>query len=234
MNRPHPISAVLGALAGVAFAVLLFVSVAVVDPLREGTNQEFTDWWSDSGNQGASVLSMYTRLLAVPFFLVFLAQVRAKLRGNEEHDWNGLVFGAGIAFATAVAISAIFRGVIAQDVRVADQPLPAADTLRFATMLSYQTFGLAAMSLACVMIAATSVVVFQARVFARWLAWLGAVVALGTAVAVVALAGGLAIPLLLIWVLGCSFELIRTRQGQQETIPSRAALGPAGDIALER
>jgi hypothetical protein len=57
--------------------------------------------------------------------------------------------------------------------------------------------------------ATTSWLIVRTAVFGRWLAWVGAVAALLVVLANVALAGVLAIPAMLIWVLATSVAMWR-------------------------
>ncbi|OAI40957.1 hypothetical protein AYO38_00825 [bacterium SCGC AG-212-C10] len=234
MNRAQPYSLILGAISGVAFAVLMFVGVAAVDPIREGSGQEFVDWWSVASNQEALLTSMYARLLAVPVFMIFFTQLRTKLRASErQSEWLDIATGGAIAFVVALALSGLLRGVIAQDVRIADQELPGGDTLRFASMLSYQSYGLLVMGFATVTMAAVSVVILQTRMMGRWLGWTGIVIAAISAIAVVALMGAFATPLVILWSLASSVELVRTRNAAPAAASARRVT-PAGEVVLER
>ena len=213
MNRSTPLSSTLGALAGVGFAVLFLFSLAVIDPLKNPTNQELLTWWADVGKQRDSMISMYSMLLSAPLFLIFLVQLCNRLRsaGQSAESWSGLVFGAGVAYVALVAVTAFSRGVIAQSIRVSDEPIPGPDTLRYATALSQAAFSLAAIPFAAIVVAAGSVIIVRTGVLARWLGWLGLVVAAVSLVTVLLLVGALASPLILLWVVATSFVIWRTR-----------------------
>ena len=213
MNRSAPLSSTLAALAGVAFALLFFFSLAVVDPQRDVTDQQLLTWWSDAAKQRDTIVSMYAMLLSAPFFLVFLVELRNRLRsaGPNAESWSGLVFGAGIAFVALLAVTAFSRGVIAQSIRFSDDPIPGPDTLRYATALSQAAFGIAAIPFVAIAVTTASVIILRTGALARWLGWLGIVVAAASLVAIVALVGALASPLVLIWVVAASFLIWRTR-----------------------
>src|SRR3954451_9373119 len=119
-----------GAVAGVAFSVLWFVSVAAVDPQRGVTDQELQTWWADSGNRTGYIFSMYTLMLACPLFLFFIARLRTRLRAVDASGWADLVFACGIVVTTTLGVAAAIRGVVASSMRFADEPLPGVDTLR--------------------------------------------------------------------------------------------------------
>ena len=213
MNRTSPFSSTLGALAGVAFAFFFFGSVWIAEPLGQATDQELLAWWSDSGKLRETFISMYFLVLAAPLFLVFLVHLCNRLRsaGQNAESWTGLVFGAGVAFSALLAVTAISRGVLAQSIRFSDEPIPGPDTLRYATELSGALFGMGAIPFAAITVAIASGIVVQTGVLARWLGWLGFVVAALTLALVVLLIGAFAIPLITLWVAAASFVMWRSR-----------------------
>jgi len=217
-------SRISGAIAGVVFALLVFFSLTTVDPLREAGDTELLEWWSDEGNQQASYLSMYFRLLAIPFLLGFLVQFTSRLRTAEGSEgWSSLVFSSGLIYAAMLGVSALARGVIAQSVSLGDEPLPGVDLLRFATEFAYQAFGLVAIPAAAIMVGAASVITLHTRAFSAWLGWIGILVAAASLVAVGLLVGALASPLLIIWVFAACFNLVRVPSHE---LPGSARGGP--------
>jgi hypothetical protein len=225
MVRKDSLPDVVGAVAGVAFAIALFLSIASIDPLRAATDQELQEWWNDGGLRRDSIISMYLMLAAAPCFLVFVSVLRSRLRTNDaESPWPDLVHGSGVVFAALLCISAVARGLIAQAVRFGDEPLPGPDTLRYATELQYVVYGLAAIPFAAIVIVVTSILVLRHRILASWVGWLGlgvAVVSLGLFVAMV---GPFATPFILVWVVGTSIHLLLTRGSQ---VAGREAVGGA-------
>jgi hypothetical protein len=219
MNRSSPLSDILGAIAGVAFALLFFVSLAAVDPLREASNQELLDWWSDGTNRDTLHVSMYAMLLAGPCFLVFLTRLRARLLAAEPADgWTALVFAAGIVFVATHSVRAVFRGVIVHAVEFRGEPapvggasLPGPDLLRFVAAVGDASMGLVVIPLATLLVVAASALILRTRPFGRWVGWLGLVVAALSLALIGLLMGPWASPLILIWVLAASAELVRTR-----------------------
>src|SRR5262245_47541945 len=73
----------LGSLAGLAFAVCLFLGVAMLDVPRGATDQELVSWWADRGNQVSAVVSMYLFVAAALSFLVLLVSLRSRFLGAE-------------------------------------------------------------------------------------------------------------------------------------------------------
>jgi hypothetical protein len=229
MNRQQYLSDTVGALAGLAFAVLLLFGFASVDPLREATDRELVDWWSNSSNVNDTVYSFYFILASVPCFLLFLVSLRARLAAAEGGTaaLSAFVFAAGICFATAMLIGDSARGVVAHSVKFGDEPLPGPDTLRYLTSLSTAMVGLVAMPAVALAIGAASWLIVRTRALPVWLAAVGAVAVLGTFVAVAVNAGPFASPLIQLWVVATGFELWRTRNTVQAEEHRSAVLGSA-------
>jgi hypothetical protein len=205
-----------GAIAGVAFSVLLFVSVAAVDPQVGVSDQELQTWWADAGNRNGFVISMYTLLLACPLFLLFISRLRTRLRAADYGGWADTVFACGIVVTTALGVCAVTRGVIASSMRFADEPLPGVDTLRFGTSLSYAAWDLVFLFVA-VLVAIASVLALVKGAMPRWIGWLGVPVTAGCVILWVVQLAPFAIPLLIIWVVANSVQLWRA--------PAAAAAG---------
>ncbi len=232
MNRQHlPDTA--GALAGLAFAVLLLFGFATVDPLREATDQELNQWWSNSANQSDSVLSFLFILASVPCFLLFLSSLRARLATAEGGSaaLSGFVFATGICFAAALLIGDSARGVIAYSVKFGNEPVPGPDTLRYLTSLSTVMVGVVAMPAAAISVGAASWLIVRTRALPRWLGFAGVIVVVGTAAAVATNVGAFASPLLQLWVVAAGFALWRTRNA----VPAEARqVAPSGSPVVAR
>jgi hypothetical protein len=212
MLRNEKRSDLIGAIAGAAFVLLLFLSVASLDLPRGKPDQELQTWWADEGLRRASIVSMYLMLLAAPCFLVFLTRLCARLRKVDVEDsWNALVQGAGIVFVALLSVSAVTRGVIAQAVRFNDEPVPGVDTLRYATEISQAAYAFGAVLFATIVIATASILILRTGALMRWVGWVGVGVSALSLAAIVLQVGGLATPLIHVWVLCISLQLFRTR-----------------------
>lgn len=226
MPRPGQVSDRIGAIAGIAFALLFFFGVFVADPLRGATDQELREAWTADGLRRDLLISMFLMLFASSCFLVFVSQLRARLRmDGPESAWGDLLYGAGIVFVVTLSITAISRGLIAHTVRFGGEPLPGPDTLRYATGFSDAMFGLAAIPFATLAIAAASCMILQTRAMSRWVGWFGLGVTVLSLIAIVLQIGPLAIPLIVLWVIGASTQLFRargTRAVPADTVPGMA------------
>jgi hypothetical protein len=211
---------ILGAAAGIAFAILLFLSVASVDPQRGVTDQELQTWWADSGNRDGFVISMYLLLPACPLFLLFVSRLRIRLRTADTAGWADTVLAFGIVVTTALGLCAVTRGVVARSVRFDSEPLPGVDTLRFATDLAYFSWDLAILFVV-VLTAIVSGLALVTRALPRWLGWLGVPVAVGSAVLLAGQSAPLAIPLFIVWVLAGSVHMLKSPAALPVGAPAR-------------
>ncbi len=209
MPRSSRLGDTIGAIAGVPFAFLLFLSVAAVDSLRGASDEELQTWWADSGNRNNLIISLYALLLAGPLFLLFVTRLRTRVRAAGETGWPDAAFASGIVVATALGVVAILRGIIAATMRFGDEPLPGVDTLRFQTSLAYATWDLVIL-FAVVLVAVTSIMALTTRVLPHWIGWLGVPFTIVGAILLATHRAPLSIPLLIIWVLANSVYLLRT------------------------
>ena len=213
MPRNHRLPDVIGAVAGIAFALLIFFSVAMIDPLRRATDQELQVWWSDGGLLRDSVVSMYLKLVGMACFLIFIAQLRARLHAADpDSPWLDLMYGAGITFVATFSLGAIARPLIAQAVRSGGEPLPGLDTLRYATEFTQVAFGFVSIPFAALAIAAASLAIAQTGALSRLVAWPGLVVAALSLLLAILGMGPFASPLILLWTIGASSQLFRARE----------------------
>jgi hypothetical protein len=203
----------IGAVAGVAFALCLFVGVAMLDLPNHASDQELVAWWSDGGHRAAAVVSMHLFVLAGLAFLVFLVKLRSRLLAAEggAGELTALVVAGGVVFVSMLFVAGAARGVIgfAVDSPANDESLPGPDTLRYLPQIGYAVTGTGGLLAAALTMAATSWHVVRTGVFGRWLAWVGAVAALIVVGAGAALSAVLAIPALLVWALATSVCLWR-------------------------
>jgi hypothetical protein len=211
----------IGAVMGVAFALLFFVGVAMLEIPNSASDKELVAWWSDGGNQTAAVLSMYCFVLAGLCFLVFLTKLRSHLLAAEggNGELTALIAASGAIFVAMLFVAAASRGVIGFAVKspANDETLPGPDTLRYLPQIGYAVTGTGGLLAAAVTMATTSWLIVRTAAFGRWLAWLGAAAALLVALASAMLVGVLAIPAVLIWVAATSVAMWRAPRSRPET-----------------
>jgi hypothetical protein len=203
----------IGALAGLAFAVCLFLGVAMLEIPDGATDQQLVAWWSDSANQMTAIASMYLFVLAGLCFLVFLVKLRSRLLEAEggRGELTALAVAAGTVFVAMLFVAAASRGMIGFAVTspATGEPLPDPSTLRYVPQLGYAITGTGGLLAAAVTMATTSAVIVRTAVFGRWLAWAGVAAAVAVIAASALLVGAFAIPALLLWTIAMSAALWR-------------------------
>lgn len=205
----------LGAVAGLAFSFFFFMGTAMLDLPHGVSDGEMVAWWSDSGNQTTTVVSMYFFVVAGLCFLVFLAKLRSRLLTAEggTGELTSLAVASGAIFVAMLFVAAAARGGIGFAITspVGDEVVPGPDTLRFFPAIGYAALGAGGLLAAAVTMAATSWLIVRTAVFGRWLAWLGAAAALVIVLANIALVAVMVIPAVLVWSIATSVALARAR-----------------------
>jgi hypothetical protein len=227
MSSSTRLADTIGAIAGVVFAILLFLSVAAVDPVRGVPDQELQEWWAEGGNRTGFITSMYILMVASPIFLLFVSRLRMRLRTVEASGWAEIVFALGLVTTTAIGFCAITRGIVASAIRFQDEPLPGVDTLRFATELSYAAWDLVILFMA-VLVGSVSILALLAHALPRWVGWLGVPFSVAGPVFIALHMAPFSIPLFIIWIVATSVHLLRTAAAAQiETLPRATGLSGA-------
>lgn len=202
-----------GAIAGLAFSLLFLLGTAMLNIPLGASDEKLVAFWSDSGNQVTSIISMYSFVLAGLCFLVFLVQLRSRLLAAEGGDGrlSALVVASGGVFVAMLIVAAASRGMIGFALKApgSKESLPGADTLRYIPQIGYAALGAGGMLAAAVAMATTSWLIVRTGAFSRWLAWVGGVAAILIIAANAALAGMLAIPVVLVWALSTSVAMWR-------------------------
>lgn len=199
----------IGAVAAFGFALLLFLTVAVSDVPHDATDTEMITWWSKSSNQNAALVSSVLCLAAASSLLIFLTQLRQRLRsaGSIESATIQFTFSAGVVGVGLLIVSRFGIGVIARAVKMDDQPLPGSDLLRYLPQFGY----LAMTSALCILGIAILSAALANRTdpaFGQWWtvtsAGLGLILLIGSAAV-----GPFIIPVLLLWTIVTGIGLWR-------------------------
>jgi len=216
-TKPAPTTAARTSAAKVAagasslFAVSLFLTVASVNVPSKASDAELLDWWSQSGNLTAGLVSQLFAILCPVLFVVVVNDVRtlaAKADAGAEH-WTAFAHSMATAFASLLLVSSAMRAVVGHLVQVQDEPLPGIDVLRYSTALNYTLIGTATMTCLALAMIAVSVVVLKARILGTWVAYVGFGCAAVILAAVGAMFGAFAIPLALVWAIALAVAIWR-------------------------
>lgn len=185
--------------ASVLFAVALFWTVASVDVPRKADDAKLLDWWQQSSNQLAGIVSQYCAIAAAVLFVVVLNYFRTLAAGTSAVQWTAFARSMGLIFSTILLVSAALRGVIGHMVKVNGEPLPGMDVLRYSTALNYNVIGTITMVALGLTILAISIVILRTLILAKWVAYVGlagsAIILLATA----ATFGAFTVPVTLLW-----------------------------------
>jgi hypothetical protein len=205
------------AIAGVAFAVLGAIALALLDrfPELDSSDEQLEAWFSDSSNQTALIFGCNLVAFSSIMFLWFVAVIRRRL-GNLEDRFFGTVFlGSALAFVTvwlghgaAVAGPAVamshFEGATVDGASASNAAgLGAAYLLVLGPRIE------------AIFIVVTSVLILRSRVLPRWLAFVGFAIALLMLVLpLIASPVGLGFP---VWVFLVSVVILVVRPRKRET-----------------
>jgi hypothetical protein len=163
-------------LGGVAYVVLFIVGGILAfggQPDLDAPPAEVIEYFSDSGNRDKIGFGWLIIVIAVFFFLWFLAALRQALRRIDGDDFltnvatiGGVVYAsltlAGVSFGAAVKTMS--------DDTYRDQVFP--ELIHAADDASYVMHASGGVGVAALMIAA-SLAAMRARVIPSWLGWLG-------------------------------------------------------------
>jgi len=208
--------------SGIAFIVLLVIGLFVGSdgPALEDSAGDVREWFED--NEGLVAYVTWSGALTfVLFFLLFASGLRSLLGpadANNEGVWSRLSFAAAVATVAVGGAGSAFWAVLGQEDILSGasdetvKTLAAFDTIVFAAILPW---GIA------VFLLGASVVILQSGVMAKWLGWLGLLIALLFAIGtlwpftgdeesflgILTLIGFIGF---LIWSVGASIEMIRS------------------------
>jgi hypothetical protein len=195
--------------SGIAFAIFMFLAVALVNAPHKGSDEEITAWWSNTSNQEMVLLSgMFMTATAVAMLFV-VANLRHRLK--TTHEISGVVYHvattAGAVAAVSFLISRVGMSALAQGIRFDDQPVPGPDLLRFFPQTGYSTMS-CGLFMAATMALLAGWLGLRTGALSSWFSWaslvLGPILFVGTA-----LLGPFAIPVVLLWAVLFSLDGFR-------------------------
>jgi hypothetical protein len=201
------------AVAGILSALAFLIGTAVLNVPMKASDSELERWWSSDSHQLDALASMVGFTAAGLLFLVFLAYLRTRLHAAEggAGTLTTIAFSAGLLFVATLFVAATVRGVVSHAAKspAGDQPLPGVDLLRYLPQISYVVLGFCGLLAAALAMLVTSVLSFRNRAFGRVVAWGGILCAIAIVGSNAVLLGGLAIPAVMLWIVGTSVGLAR-------------------------
>ena len=180
MNRSRVLSAIRrpesAAVAGLVFAVILGVALALLHGAAPGDTEAARVWVSDDARRSAINLA----LTLVPFagiaFLWFIAVIRTHLGAPQDRFFETVFLGSGLIFVAAMfTAAAVLKAVLILD-DSADPPTP--DIASFAWTFASAILGVFGAKMAAVFTFAAATAGVRAARLPRWLGILGYVTGL--------------------------------------------------------
>jgi hypothetical protein len=212
--------------AGIIFAVLFIVSVALIRlVLPEDLAEASVAAWL-GGNTGLVSLA----LTLVPFagiaFLWFMGVVRAHLGKSEDQFFSSVLVGSGLLFLAMTFASAAIAGAIMAGYAVAADQLTDSGILIFGRALMYTLMNVYAVRMAGVFMISLGTIWFQSRAVPRLFVFATYALALSLLLAI-----GFSLWIVLIfpaWVFVISVYILReTWRGEQAEAESLVGSGDA-------
>ena len=160
--------------SGIVFGILFVVGL-LMNNLPSGTDAEVNAFYAKSSNRIVTVVSAYVLVVAALAFLIFLVDVRRRLRSTAGGDsaWTDVSFVSGLMFVAALLVAGVTFASVAGNIQFGGDPQPAADVARQVPELADPILVVAGALAAALLVASTSVVALQTGILPRWLGWLG-------------------------------------------------------------
>ena len=158
------------AIAGIAFSVLLGVSLLIIRIALPTTPHEAGPWLSDPGLKNAVLFALNLVPFAGIAFLWFIGVIRDRMGAREDRFFATVFLGSGLLFVGMLFVDvAIMAGLLGA-------PSINNDLWRFghsvsALLTSY------ALKMAAVFMFSTATITLRTAFMPRWLGWLGYAIA---------------------------------------------------------
>lgn len=196
------------ALAGIAFAVLFSLALALVRTAVPADPDDAEQWLSDSSRRDAVMLGLGLVPFAGIAFLWFVGVVRDRIGEAEDRFFATAFLGSGLLFVGMLFVAAaVAGGLIVAAERNADAIL-SSGAWEFGRETTFELMVVYAMRMAAVWILSISTILLRTRLAPRWL------VVSGYAIAIVLLltSGSVAWVELLFpaWVMALSLHVLVT------------------------
>lgn len=200
------------AIAGVVFAVLALVGVALMLDLTDhvGSEADAAEWIGDPANQRRQVVALNLIAVSSIAFIWFVAVIRRRIGEHEDRFFGTVFLGSGIAFvgvwvAGAAAMTAPAFALLYLDGASVD-----AETVSYAAGLGAAYLWAVLPRIAALFVMSTATIIRRTRVMPTWLAVVSFAIGVGMLVVpVVAGPIGFVFP---IWVLVVSLTILIARR----------------------
>jgi hypothetical protein len=157
-----------GAVAGILFAVLFSLSVAIIESSMTALPHD-TGSWLDSG-AGRFKFAVALIPFAGLFFLWFIAVARERLGQFEDQFFSTVFLGSGLLFLAMIFAAAASAGAIAATYAKAPSAFSTSITYIYARHIVAQIFNVYALRMAAVFLISQATLWLRTGVMPRWVA----------------------------------------------------------------
>ena len=164
------------AIAGILFSLLLIASVLLVRVAVPADPREAGAWLTTRAPMVALAMNLVP--LSGVAFLWFIGVLRDRLGTHEDRLFATVFLGSGLLFLAMLFASAAIAGGIVLLHAADPQRFAGSQTFAFGRAIVYEIVNIYALKMAAVFIMVVSTLALRTRFLARWIAFLGYVIAL--------------------------------------------------------
>lgn len=162
------------AAAGIVFGILLVAGSLLIN-LPDGTDEQVTSFYADSGNRTGLLIAAYILVAAGIAFLIYLVDLQTRFRAVDSAGgpWGQISRISGIVFVALLIAGAIMLASVAANIAFGDAPNPTASVARFLPEAGWGFLLVGGAIMAAVHITSTAIEALRTRLLPKWLCQLG-------------------------------------------------------------
>jgi len=164
------------AVAGIVFSVLFIISLVLIRTAVP-TDPEDAGTWLASDLK-AVTLAIYLLPFAGIAFLWFIGVLRDRMGAQEDRFFATVFMGSGLLFLAMLFVAGAISAGVIMEYHTMPNRLVESGIYAFGRAAVYQLINVYAVKMAGVFMISTSMIAIRIRIFPRWMAWLGFVLAL--------------------------------------------------------
>jgi hypothetical protein len=165
-----------GAIAGILFSILFIVSLVLIRLSVPDSPGDPGTWLSHSAKSIGLALDL------LPFagiaFLWFMGVLRDRMGANEDRFLATVFLGSGLLFLAITFVSSALTGGLMMAYEANPERLMDSGTYTFARAVAYELVNVYALRMAGVFMFSTCTLAIRLRIFPRWMAFLGYLLAI--------------------------------------------------------
>lgn len=164
------------AVAGIVFSVLFIISLVLV---RTNVPDELQDTgaWVAGGLRSVG-FAFYLLPFAGIAFLWFLGVLRDRMGDQEDRFFATVFLGSGLLFLALLFVAGAIGAGLIMEFKASQSRLVESGIYTFGRSAVYQIINVYAIKMAAVFMISASTVAMRIRIFSRWMAWLGYLLAM--------------------------------------------------------